>query len=230
MGAGVVGADVAGFGAEAARAVALGARRDRPPGDIREAFGIDAGGQLQARTHEVRLGAERGLQAQIPRDRRELGQERAFIFVGRIDPGESVALGGAVQVVPGLGIDLSEGEHHLVGLAGELAGERREISPVPCRCRHRGDQYRIVAPDRGARPVSPVDFPDQRHTALRRQHRSLQRARIAGRGDLDREGNAAPRDLPQRGAERPRIAGPEHEARDRVRRERDISGPGRRRD
>ncbi len=67
-----------------------------------------------------------------------------------------------------------------------------------------------------------MDVLDQRHDALGRQHRSLQRARIAGRGDLNHEGKAAARDLPQGGTERPRVTGPEHEPRDRFRREGDL--------
>lgn len=61
MSAAVVAAEVAAFGAEAAGAVGLALRLDRPVGDAAEAFGVDACGWSGAVDQQVRLAAKREL-------------------------------------------------------------------------------------------------------------------------------------------------------------------------
>jgi len=223
LGAGVVGADVAALGAEAAGAIAFLSREDGPARDVRQAVGVDAAGGADRTLNQLGLGAEREAHLVLGRDGGELGDERASLLGLGIAPGEAVAASGGGEVAGALAVEVGEGDHDFVHLVLKRRRELRETGPVGLGRRQRRDQDRVVAPDHSTR--SPL-LPELHHLRDRRlgvDHVGLERAGIAGDRELDHEGRPG-RDRPQVREEGLDVPGPEHEARGLRRLERDPVG------
>src|SRR5258708_21176034 len=104
LGAGVVGADVAALGAEAAGAIALLAREDSAARDVRKTLCIDAARGLRGAACKLWFRAERETHAVLSCDGRELGHERAFLLGLGIAPGEALPVRGLGEVAGALAV------------------------------------------------------------------------------------------------------------------------------
>src|SRR5262249_35966986 len=154
LGAGVIGADVAALGAKAAGAIAFLARGDGAARDLGKTSGVDAARRLGV--GEPGLGAEGQAHLVLGRDRPEFRDERAFLLGLRIAPGEAVAARRRCEIARALAVEVGKGDHDLVDAAPKGRGELAEPRAVRLERGQRGDQDRVVAPDRNLRPpLSP---------------------------------------------------------------------------
>ena len=138
------------------------------------------------------------------------------------DPPGDAGLG---QVARRFGIELGERDDDLVGDAGERIGEAGEVGAVPAGLGLGRQQDRVVAPHHHAPAVGRRD----RARILDREpgvdHVGVDRPRITEDGVLHDERLALRRDRGEGACERPRVAGPEHVAVDRVGAKVDPVGP-----
>jgi hypothetical protein len=189
-----------------------------------ESRGIDAARFTGARHLEIRLGAERQPHVVHPRRGNETREQRALVVVVGIPPGEAVASRRGVEIAYRLAIGLNEGDDDLVDDAGEHPREAREIRRVPIGRRQTRQHDRIVAPNHDARTKAAGERAHLAQRRGRRERADLERARIVGEGELDVERRDAADAVPVT-HHRCRIPGPEDEAVDRVRPQRDDGWP-----
>jgi hypothetical protein len=89
-------------------------------------------------------------------------------------------------------------QHDLVEGNSERPRQRREIRPVRGGIEPAGEHDRVVAPHGCARPEATAHFMQLHHRRVRRDDRILQRARIAGHGELHDERRRLPPMAPGR--------------------------------
>lgn len=210
LGAGIVGADVAGFGAQAPRAVALHAGLDLSAGQIRQPARIDTARRRRAFDQKPGLAADGQPHIVGNCDLRKLAGQRPFFLVFRIAPGKPMFARRKVQVAGGFGIDLGEGDRDLVDIPFQHCRQTRKIFAMPGRWCQAGFDDRIIAPDDGTRPEHLRQRPDLRNRGFGIDNPGFQGARISGHRELNHEGRDR-RDLAKPALQGPDIAGPEHE-------------------
>ncbi len=225
MRAGVVVADVAGFEAAAGGSVALEAGFDFSAGDFFEAAGVGAAGFFGSGDEQLFLRADFEQHSVRGGDPGQLGGERLFFFGGGIPPFESFGPGRGVEVAAGLLVDLREGDHHLVGSAAQGFGQAAEVFLVEARRGEGGENDRVVAPHQDSGTVSSGDRVRVFDRPARVEHRGFELSWIAVDGVLHQEGEAAFlhfRQVAQEGAD---VFGPEDDAVDLFRQQRNPIGP-----
>ena len=152
-----------------------------------------------------------------PGNSAELGKQ-CPLFVGRrIAPGEARTAGGAIEVAAGLLVWVHDRQDDLVDRPGQRFRQRGKTGCMRRRVEFAGEDDRVVAPYRGARPKAAAQLLQLGHRLGDGNHRSFEGAGIPGHGELHGKRGDPPH-LVEVGQQRTQVAGPEDKAVDRLRR------------